>query len=404
MDSSVTRIVGKRRRPMRILAMAVPFAMAVALTACSGTGSASSAGSGTYTVGVVVSKTGAFSTSGYEAQQGSAVAQKVFGNEEIHGKKLKFVYVDDGSATDVSFQACTRLVTQDHVDAIVSNQLAANTAACLQATSSAGIPVVNATQNPGNLCASNLYTTGPVNNQIITPLVQYLLSNGARKFYLIGSDSAAPHTGLPMIKNLAQKGNASVVGSEYVPTGTSDYSSLISRVASARPDTVLDMISDTSANQYYKLLMTDPRTRSLTKGGFTAPTSQIESVGSAANGYLTQSVYFPLINTAAAKKYSDLTTQMFGSKATFGTHQVGAYDAIAALVQAAKNAKSVSSADVLASFANVNVPVPQGTLQFSAKDGHFAAQPDVIGQFQSNGAVKVLQVTKNIDPTGVCKA
>jgi len=398
-----------RMRVRLVPIVAVAAGVALALSACSGSavtggggGSTPNAG-GTFKIGFVTSQTGAFSSViGASTIQGSELATQVINKENLAGRQVTVVSADDGTATDTAFQVCTRFATTDHVDAVVGANSAAESAACNQALAAKGIPFIQVSQVAGNFCAANMWTTGPANSQLIIPLTKYLLGKGSKSFYLIGSDTAAPHAGFQVATQTITASGGKVVGTDFVPPSTTDYSGYISRIAAAKPDAILDAITDAGEIQFLKASTTDPRLQGTTKGSFIAASSLIKAVGPSVKGFYVQGPFFNTLTTPAADAYLSALKKKFGAKADTGPYGSYAYVGMLTLAAAVKHAGSSDSKDVLAALhSGVSVKGPAGTVKTGPEYGNFAYQPNLIAVADSTGTLKVVSTT-SLAPTGTC--
>lgn len=407
-------MLAKSRKRVRLASLvAVAAGIALAATACSGSaisGSSSGSGSGStskagtpFKVGFVTSETGAFSSViGASTLQGSELAVQMINKENLAGRQIVFESADDGTATDTAFQVCTRFATTDHVDAVVGANSAAESAACNQALAGKGIPFIQVSQVAGNFCAANMWTSGPANSQLIIPLTKYLLGKGNKSFYLIGSDTAAPHAGFQVATQTITAAGGKVVGTDFVPPNTTDFSGYISRIAAAKPDVILDAITDAGEIQFLKASTTDPRLQGTTKGSFIAASSLIKAVGPSVNGFYVQGPFFDTLTTPAAKAYLSALKKKFGAKADTGPYGSYAYVGMLTLAAAVKKANSTDSKAVLSALhSGVSVNGPAGTVKTGPDYGNFAYQPNLIAQADSTGTLKVVSTT-SLAPTGTC--
>lgn len=405
-SNRVTRPSGWARRRAGLSLMA---GVAVALTGCAGSaavgGGDSSGSTGTAVkIGVITSQSGAFSFAGPPAVQGVEIAAQAISSGNLAGRPMTFQYADDGTSTDTAFQVCTRFATINHVDAVISSESAAESSACNQALASHGIPFIQTSQVAGNFCAANMYTTGPVNSQLVLPLVDYLLSLGKKRFYLIGSDTAAPHAGFQDATKAIKAAGAAVVATEFVPPNTTDYAGYIARIAGAKPDVIVDAITDSGLTQFLKDDTTDPRTASITKAGLIPNTSTIAAVGPSIAGYYVQGSFFDTLTTTSAQSYLNALKKKFGSHMNTSQFGAMAYTGTLALASAIKKADGSDSKKVLAAFAaGITVQSPEGTVHVGGSYGNFTFEPNVIGKATASGRVTVV-TSKSVAPTGACTA
>src|SRR5207253_11202011 len=69
-----------------------------------------------------------------------------------------------------------------------------------------------------------------VPNQQIDPFIPWLVDNKhVKSFFLGGSDYAWPHGSLAAVKSAVSKAGGSIVGEEYSPLGSTDFSGTLRR-------------------------------------------------------------------------------------------------------------------------------------------------------------------------------
>lgn len=144
----------------RFLALFLTFAMTLSLTACGGSGSSSSpkasepapssstaggsaaSGSteGTITFGVSCAITGNFPLAGERTLQGINLAvDEINANGGVLGKKLAYVYEDDGNDATTAVNVVTKLINKNPV-AVIGPHTTGNTLAVQQLYKDAGMP------------------------------------------------------------------------------------------------------------------------------------------------------------------------------------------------------------------------------------------------------------------------
>lgn len=402
------RLTARRVGRGRAVTLGIVLACAAGLSACasSSANSSSSGGGGAassnapYKIGVVLQLSGPGSIIGDASDQGAKTAIADLTRTNAAGRKIQVSYIDDATDPNTALQACTAAVQNQHVQALVGAEAAAEAAACNSVALKAGIPYVEGIQSPGVYCPTNMYATAPINNQLILPLTQYIFNKGYRRVYLIGSNTAAPHTGIPMAAKWLKSHGAQVVGTTYVASGTTDFSGEVAQIASAKPDIVIDAITDSGIVPFYKELTTDPRTAKLAKASYLLNESAARAVGASIKGVYAQASYFDTVKTTASQQFVSEMQQSFGPKADISQFANATYTGLKVLAAAVK-AAGTSPKAVMAELPKTTVDGPGGTIKFDAKYPHFADLTDFIGQATSTGKFTVVKAVP-IAPAPTC--
>jgi urea transport system substrate-binding protein len=98
----------------------------------------------------------------------------------------------------------------------------------------------------------NIFYTGAEPSQQIVPAVDYLLKQGKKKIYLLGSDYVFPRTANKIIKMQLAANGGVLAGEEYTPLGSTEYSTVISKIKAADPDAIFNTLNGDSNVAFFK--------------------------------------------------------------------------------------------------------------------------------------------------------
>ena len=101
-------------------------------------------------------------------------------------------------------------------------------------------------QYEGLEASKNIYYTGATTNQQIIPAMDFLKSKGVKTLFLAGSDYVFPRTANKIIKQYAKELGIEIVGEEYVPLDSDDWTTQVAKIAAAKPDFVFNTINGSS--------------------------------------------------------------------------------------------------------------------------------------------------------------
>ena len=101
-------------------------------------------------------------------------------------------------------------------------------------------------QYEGLEASPNIYYTGATTNQQIIPAMDFLASEGVETLFLAGSDYVFPRTANKIIKQYAAELGIEIVGEEYVPLDSDDWTTQVAKIAEAQPDFVFNTINGSS--------------------------------------------------------------------------------------------------------------------------------------------------------------
>lgn len=163
----------------------------------------------------------------------------------VLGKELKLIYADT-KTTPANAATQSRRLVQEGVKLMIVMDIVADRDAALPPTTQRNIPFIYAwsyeggssQQGTDTVCVNNFWSTGQVPNNVVPQPINYLMKNkGWKNVYLFGSDYKWPRTMNFHIANVIKKNGGKVLGSQYLPLGTSEFTALVTKLKSFPPDT-----------------------------------------------------------------------------------------------------------------------------------------------------------------------
>ena len=247
------------RRTSRWL-LASTAVLSVALLGCSssdeadtGGGEGEAAASGTCVEGDTVKLGFLNSTSGPMAISEQTVrdslimaADEINADGGILDKQIEYVEEDGQSEPTVFAEKINKLLTQDQVAAVFGGWTSASRKAMLPVVEGANGLLFYPVQYEGLEASKNIYYTGATTNQQIIPAMDFLASKGVKTLFLAGSDYVFPRTANKIIKQYAKELGIEIVGEEYVPLDSDDWTTQVAKIAAAKPDFVFNTINGSS--------------------------------------------------------------------------------------------------------------------------------------------------------------
>ncbi len=352
-----------RRTGLTLLVIAAASVLAATAVAAPGHRAA-----GTFKIGWIAGLTGTQATNSASATQGIAAALSRINATNAAGVKLSMVIKDDAATPQVASQRCNEMVNQDHVQAVLGFESTPSQAACNQFLTSANIPYLLAqTSTSGSICLANYYALATVGNQQVNPLVDYLLKHGSKKIFVVASDFVSGRQGAQQIKDrVGSRGD--VVGTSFEPIGTTDFSSDISKIAAAKPDTVIDVLVGNDEVAFYKQFRTDPRSNGMKTGSFLMDDGIANAIGQKLlKGTVVNTSYSSENPIRGNKQFIAAMKKKYGKKAQVSGAAAAAWDGAWMLARAIKKAKSTEGSAIISALPSTIYSGPRGDLAFKGK-------------------------------------
>jgi urea transport system substrate-binding protein len=194
-------------------------------------------------IGVIADQTGALSILGAgQANAATLVVDEINASGGLLGRRIELLIEDSASDDGQAATAATKLVQQDHVDALLggifsSTREAIKTPAVVEGETLYIYPE----QYEGQEYHPLLFCTGAVPAQQVEPLIPWLMQEtGARTFYLPSADYIWPHVMNRKVHEVASANGGKIVGEEYFPVDHSDWGETVDRINSSGADVVFN--------------------------------------------------------------------------------------------------------------------------------------------------------------------
>jgi branched-chain amino acid transport system substrate-binding protein len=235
---------------------------------------------------------------------------------------------------------------------------------------------------------------------MVGPIVDHFMDQGAKKFFLVGSDYAFGRGMLAFTKQYIEKRGGKILGDDYAPMDATDWTAIISKIKAANPDAIITSTAGGAPNVTLTKQLRSAGIKSL-YGNLAVDEGTAKSMGADAEGIFISGSYLTNIDTEANKKFLAAMQKKFGSNLkTPNDLSVPQYEGVYAYKAAVEKAGSTNPDAVIKALAEVKVEGPRGTIQMG-KQRH-APLTMYLGQVQADGSVKLLSVFKDVDPGDQC--
>ncbi len=329
-------------------------------------------GGDTIKIGVLYSVTGSFSLSETPMYNAAKMAiDEINAAGGINGKKIEAIFTDYGSDPAMAAEKAQQLILKDKVAAIIGTNASNTRLAVIPTIEKYNSLLVYNTYYEGEKPSPSVLYTNTCPNQQITPMIPYMINNYGKKIFIVGSDYEFGRKSIAFAKTLIAQNGGVVVGEEYAPTTESDFSSIINKIKSAKPDAVFSAVAGNSGVPFYKdYVQYGMVPQTVPIFSIAAHESAIKAIGSAAVGNFAAFDYFNTIDTPENKAFISKYESLFGTETTVTNSAEGAYHGTYMLAEAMKKAKSLSPADIIAAAANLEVKTPAGIIKMDAVNHH----------------------------------
>lgn len=393
-----------KKRWTKLVAITTVAAMALGMAGCgkSGGSGSESAGEDTVTVGLLHSLTGSMAIS-----EGSVRDAEVLAIEEINadggvlGKQIKYIEEDGASEPSTFATKAEKLLGEDEVATVFGCWTSSSRKAVKQIFEDYDNLLWYPVQYEGMESSDNIVYMGAAPNQQIVPAIEYLLDQGYKKFFLIGSDYVFPRTANMIINaQIEASDGAQVVGEEYAAMDQTEFSSIISKIEQAQPDVIINTLNGTGNVSFFKQ-MADRNITSddIMSMSFSIAEEEVATIGAdILKGNLVSWNYYQTTDTEKNKEFVEAYKAKYGEDRVTSDPAEAAYDAVYMWKAACEKAGSFDTDDVREALGGLSIDAPEGTITVNAENQHLSKTVR-IGQVSDDGLIYEISSTDaSVDP------
>jgi urea transport system substrate-binding protein len=355
----------------------------------------------TIKIGMPVGLSGANSVVAPSVVQAAELAvEEINGKGGILGRKVSLEVADDGSGAAGAQKAFDSLVFQKKVEVLISMETSAARNAGLPIVARGKTPYIYTSFYEGRSCSPYLFVNAWVPDQQVAPIVDFFMKDGAKTFFLVGSDYAFGRGMLEFTRKYIEQKGGKLLGEEYQPMNANDWTAVISKIRSANPDAVITSTAGGAPNVTF--------TKQLRSAGIKARYGNLaidegtaKSMGPDAEGIYISASYITGIDSPQNKAFLAAMEKKFGANLKAPNDlSVPQYEGIYLYKAAVEKAGSTKSEDVLKALPEVSFEGPRGVVRMSKQ--HHAPLTMYLGQVQADGSVKVIETFRDVDPGDQC--
>lgn len=215
----------------------------------------SAASADTVKVGILHSLSGTMAISETSVRDAELLAVKeINAAGGVLGKQIEVVQEDGASEPQIFAEKARKLIQNDKVATIFGCWTSASRKAVKPVVEETGALLWYPVQYEGMEMSPNIMYMGAAPNQQAVPAVDYCVANFGKNVFLVGSDYVFPRTANKIIKAQLAYLEGNCVGEEYTPMGHTDYATIVSKIAAAKPDCVINTLNGDSNVAFFKQL------------------------------------------------------------------------------------------------------------------------------------------------------
>ena len=393
----------KKTRMKRFLAVLSAAALAATMLTACGSGGGSSSGDGdTVKVGLLHSLTGSMAISEKSVRDAEVLAIKeINAAGGVNGKQIEYVEEDGASEPSTFATKAEKLIDSEGVSTIFGCWTSSSRKAVKPIVEEYGSLLWYPVQYEGMESSSNIVYTGAAPNQQIVPAIDYLLEQGYKKFFLLGSDYVFPRTANMIINAQLEAKGAEAVGEEYADMDQTDFAAIISKIEAAKPDVIINTLNGTGNVSFYKQMSQKNYTSNdYMTMSFSIAEEEVATIGAdILKGHMVSWNYYQTTDTEKNKEFVKAYKDAYGENRVTSDPAEAAYDAVYLWKAACEKADSFEPEDVIKAVESgeISFDAPEGTVTIQG-DNHHLVKPVRIGQVGDDGLINEIYATDPVAP------
>src|SRR5579859_6842557 len=349
----------------------------------------------TIKVGILHSLSGTMSISEVSVKDAEVMAiDEINAAGGVLGKQLEPIIEDGASDWPTFNEKAKKLLEQDKVAAVFGCWTSASRKAVKATFEADNGLLYYPVQYEGLEKSPNIFYTGATTNQQIVPAVEYLLSQGKKKMFLLGSDYVFPRTSNTIIKAQLAASGGETVGEEYVPLGGTEFSTIIEKIKAAKPDVIFNTLNGDSNVAFFKQYK---------DAGFTADTLPTLSVSIAEDevrgigaenvtGQLVAWNYYETTKTPANDKFVAAYKAKYGQDRVTDDPIEAGYFEVYLWKLSVEKAGTTDVAAVKAAAKGIEFDAPEGKVKIDGDNQH-TYKTVRIGKIRADGLIDEIWAT-----------
>lgn len=380
----------------RIMCAALAGVMVLATTACGGgAGSGSEDSSEPVKVGILHSLTGSMAISEVSVRDAEVLAINEI-NEAggVLGRQIEYVEEDGASDPSTFATKAEKLIVDDEVETVFGCWTSSSRKAVKSVFEDYENLLWYPVQYEGMEASSNIMYMGAAPNQQIVPAIEYLVEQGYKKFFLLGSDYVFPRTANMIINAQCEAAGVEVVGEEYADMEQTDFSSIISKIEAAKPDVIINTLNGTGNVSFFKQMAEKNYTSDdIMTMSFSIAEEEVATIGAdILKGHMVSWNYYMTTDTERNKKFVEAYQGAYGADRVTSDPAEAAYDAVYMWAAACEKAGSTAVEDVLEAVDGLSIEAPEGTITVNGENHHISKTVR-IGQVNEDGKIYEIYAT-----------
>lgn len=290
----------------------------------------------------------------------------------VLGKQLRVVDQDGKSEPAVFAEKARSLIEKECVAAVFGGWTSSSRKAMLPVFEADNALLFYPLQYEGMESSPNIFYSGAAPNQQIVPALDYLKEQGHKKLFLVGSDYVFPQTANRVVNAYAEGNGMEVVGEEYTPMGSTDFTTIVNKLKSSGADAVVNTLNGDSNVAFFKEYKASGLTADQVPViSMSIAEEEISAIGlDNVKGQLTAWNYYQTLDSSENQKFVKNFKAKYGASKPTSDPMESAYTSLYLWKAMVEKAKSFDVDKVKAAADGVTFNAPEGKVTVDGENHH----------------------------------
>jgi urea ABC transporter substrate-binding protein len=204
-------------------------------------------------LGQIEDSSGDFAAAGVPKVHGVALAvDEINAKGGLLGRKIEIIYYDSQSDNRRYQEFARRAIQQDKVDVLFAGFTSASREAVRPIVDRYKQLYFYTNEYEGGLCDKNVFVTGVVPEQILSPFLPWLMEKFGKRVYTIAADYNFGQISAEWIRKIVKENHGEMIGEEFIPLAVSQFSQTISNIQAAKPDVLVTLMIGANQSSFFE--------------------------------------------------------------------------------------------------------------------------------------------------------
>lgn len=358
----------------------------------------SSSGLAPWPVGVLFSQTGVMAVIEQTQLRGTLLAiEEINAAGGVNGCELLPIVYDPASENSLFRYYSQKLLVEDDVTTIFGCYTSSSRKAVLPVVERLNGLLWYPTLYEGFEYSPSIIYTGATPNQNSCALAQFLLQQGGRRFYFVGSDYVYPRETNRTMRELLTARGGVIVGEAYIPVRATrkDLLPILRDIKNHNPDAIFSTVVGNATIYLYQIyaeMGLDPKVMPI--ASLTTTEAEIRAMGhDVGEGHITAAPYFQSIEGELNSAFVSRYKKRFGGDEPTNMCAEAAYFQVHLLARALAETNTMNADLLRPMILRSELEAPQGPISMNPSCSH-ANLWSRVGRANRTGQFDILSQSK----------